>query len=98
MRSLKVFKEVWKFIILNFIIKLSLSKNLITNINYNSILIIINRLTKYIYFINYLKTSNIEDLIYTFLQIIFVNYNMLVEIISDRDKLFILKFWKSLID
>ncbi len=83
MQSLKVSKKAWKFIILNFIIKLSLSKNLITNISYNSILIITNRLTKYVYFINYLKISNIEDLIYMFLQIIFANYNILIEIILD---------------
>ncbi len=62
------------------------------NISYNSILIITNRLTKYIYFVNYLKIFNIEDLIYTFLRIIFVNYNILVKIILNRDKLFILKF------
>ncbi len=98
MRSLKVSEEAWKFIILNFIIKLFLFKNLIINISYNSILIITNRLTKYIYFINYLETSNIEDLIYIFLQTIFVNYNILVEIILNWNKLFILKFWKLLID
>ncbi len=98
MQSSKIFKEAWKFIILNFIIKLFLSKNLITNISYNSILIITNRLTKYIYFINYLETSNIEDLIYIFLQIIFTNYSILAEIISNWDKLFIFKFWKLLIN
>ncbi len=67
MQSLKVSEEAWKSIILDFIIKLSLSKNLIINISYNSILIITNRLTKYAYFINYLEIFNIEDLIYTFL-------------------------------
>jgi len=83
MQSLKVSEKAWKFIILNFIIKLSLFKNLITNVSYNNILIITNRLTKYIYFINYLEISNIEDLIYTFLQTIFANYNILIKIISD---------------
>ncbi len=63
-----------------------------TNINYNSILVIINRLTKYVYFINYLKAFNAENLIYTFLRIIFVNYNILAEILFDRDKLFTFKF------
>ncbi len=54
-----------------------------TNIRYNSILIITNRLTKYIYFINYIKVSNTEDLIYIFLRIIFANHDILAEIISD---------------
>ncbi len=37
------------------------------NIRYNNILVIINRLTKYIYFINYIEVLNVEDLIYMFL-------------------------------
>jgi len=69
--------------ILNFIIKLLLSKNSITNISYNSILIIINKLIKYIYFINYIKILNAEDLIYIFLQTIFTNHDILIEIISN---------------
>jgi hypothetical protein len=67
-------------------------------VKYNSILIIINRLTKYAYFILYLESSNTKDLAYTFLRNIIVNYRMLEMIISDQDKLFISKFWKSLID
>ena len=69
-----------------------------TKVNYNNILIITNRLIKYVYFINYIKALNIKDLIYIFLQIIFVNHDMLVKIISNRDKLFTSKFWKLLIN
>ncbi len=47
---------------------------------------------KYIYFINYLKVFNAEDLTYIFLQTIFANYDILAEIISNQDKLFIFKF------
>jgi hypothetical protein len=36
-------------------------------LKYNSILVIINRLTKYAYFINYLEALNVKDLAYTFL-------------------------------
>jgi hypothetical protein len=38
----------------------------------------------------YLKASTAEDLAYTFLRIIIVNYSALEKIISDRNKLFIL--------
>jgi hypothetical protein len=69
-----------------------------TKVKYDNILVIINRLTKYTYFINYLKSLNVKDLAYTFLRIIFVNHGMPETIISDRDKLFISKFWKSLVD
>ena len=40
---------------MDFIIKLSKSENLVNDIKYNSILIIINKLTKYIYLISYNK-------------------------------------------
>ena len=42
---------VWKLIALNFITKLLLLINLIISIKYNVILIIINKFTKYIYFL-----------------------------------------------
>ncbi len=81
MQLLKILEKVWKFIILDFIIKLFLFKDLIINVNYNNILVIINRLTKYTYFINYLKVFNAENLIYTFLRIIFANHDISAEIL-----------------
>ncbi len=81
MQLLKILEEAWKFIILNFIIKLFLFKDSIINVSYNSILIITNRLIKYAYFINYLKAFNAEDLVYIFLQTIFTNHNISAEIL-----------------
>jgi hypothetical protein len=74
------------------VVKLLLSRDLIIGIKYDSILVITNKLTKYIYFILYLEANIIEDLAYTFLRIIVINYNTPEEIISDRNKFFILKF------
>jgi hypothetical protein len=54
-----------------------------TKIKYNSILIITDQLIKYAYFINYLKSSNAEDLTYTFLRVIFTNHSILDNIILD---------------
>ena len=56
------------------------------------ILVVINRLIKYIYFILYLEVLLVEDLAYIFLKYIISNYSLLEEIILDRDKLFTLKF------
>ena len=98
MQLLKILKRAWESIILNFIIKLLLFKNSITNISYNSILVITDRLIKYVYFINYIEVLNAEDLIYTFLRMMFANHDILTKIISDWDKLFIFKFWKLLIN
>ena len=61
-------------------------------IRYDSILIITDRLTKYVYFILYKKALNIDDLTYIMMRYIFINHGILREMISDRDKLFILKF------
>ena len=40
----------------------------------------------------YKEASIVEDLAYTFLRTIVTNYRLPEEVISDRDKLFILKF------
>ena len=52
---------------MNFIIKLSLLKKLLTNISYDLILMIINQLTKKARFISYLEASDAEELAYIFL-------------------------------
>ena len=60
---------------------------------YNAILVIVDRLTKYAYFIPYKEALTAEDLAYTFIKTIVSKYSLPEEIISDRDKLFTLKFW-----
>jgi hypothetical protein len=67
-----------------------LSRDLIIGIEYDSILVVIDRLTKYIYIILYLKANITEDLVYMFLRIVVANHNIPEKIISDRDKFFIL--------
>jgi hypothetical protein len=77
---------------LDFIVKLLLSKEVIIGVVYDLILIVINRLIKYVYFIFYKEESTAEDLIYAFNRNVIANYDILEEIISNRDKLFISKF------
>ncbi len=83
MQFIKALEEAQKSIILDFIIKLLLSQNSIIKVSYNSVLVITNQLTKYAYFINYLKVLNTKDLIYTFLRMIFVNHDISIKIISN---------------
>jgi hypothetical protein len=83
---------------LNFIIKLPLLKEVFTGVIYNLILIITDRLIKYAYLISYKEGLTIEELIYIFNKNIITNHEILEEIISNRDKLFISNFWKSLIN
>jgi len=61
-------------------------------IMYNFILMITDKLIKYKYFLLYKKATFAKDLIYTFLRTIVVNHDLSDEIISNKDKLFILKF------
>ena len=77
---------------MDFIIKLPLLKESITNVKYDLILVITDRLTKYTYFIPYLESSSVEDLTYIFIKYITENYGILKEIINNKDKLFISKF------
>jgi hypothetical protein len=87
-----ILKIPWTLIILDFVIKLLLSRDLIIGIEYDSILIIIDKLTKYIYIILYLEVSTAENLAYMFLKIIIANYSALEEMISDKNKFFISRF------
>ena len=68
-----------------------------TEVSYNSILIIINKFIKAKIFILYKEASTAEDLIYVFLRWIVAEHELLLKIISDRNKLIILKFWTILI-
>ena len=69
-----------------------LLKDLITGVEYNSILVIIDRLTKYIILILYLKSSTAEDLAYAFYKEVVAYYGLPESILLDRNKLFTLKF------
>jgi hypothetical protein len=70
--------------------QLLLLQDLITGVEYDSILVIIDRLIKYTYIILYLEASIAEDLVYIFLRVVITNYNALEEMISDKNKFFIL--------
>jgi hypothetical protein len=91
-QTLDIPKIPWTLIILDFVVKLLLLRDPIIGIEYDFILVITDRLTKYIYIILYLEASIVEDLVYTFLKIIVTNYNALEKMISDKNKLFILWF------
>ncbi len=77
---------------MNFIIKLSKSKERVMKTTYNFILMITNKLIKYEYFLSYKKATFAEDLAYTFLRMIIANHELSDEIILNKDKLFTLKF------
>jgi hypothetical protein len=85
-------KTSWTSIVLDFVVKLLLSRDPITGVKYDSILVIADKLTKYIYIILYLEASTVENLAYIFLRVVVTNYSVLEKMILDRDKFFILRF------
>ena len=78
-------------------VKLLLFKEPITGIKFDSVLVVVNRLTKWGAFIPYKKLFTVEDLVYAFLCWIVAEHRLLQELIFDRDKLFTSRFWKALI-
>ncbi len=87
---------LWESVIMNFIIKLLKSKNLTWKVRFDSILIIVNRLMKYMMFISFKETVTASILTYIILQELISNHRLSKKFITDRDKLFMSKFWEML--
>lgn len=77
---------------MDFITKLPLLEELATRNFYNSILIIIDRFTKFSYFIPYRELITAEEFAYLFYFYIIKIYSIPLEIIIDRGPLFASKF------
>ena len=80
---------------MDFIFKLPLTKDTFTTVKYNSILVVVNRLTKYAHFILWREKGNAEDLAKVILKEIICHHGISQSIISDRNKLFTSKFWNT---
>ena len=81
-------EQAWLSIALDFITKLPILKEPLTGTMYDSILMIVNTLTKYAYLEPYKKVSTAEDLAYIFNKIVIARHGILNKIVLDRDKLF----------
>ena len=88
-------QQAWQEITIDFIIQLPPSKDTVTGIIYDSILVVIDQLTKYALFIPWREKESADKLTKTMLKEIVSNNGILLSIISDRDKLFIFKFWNT---
>ncbi|KAM5344467.1 hypothetical protein ACJ41O_001495 [Fusarium nematophilum] len=81
---------------MDFITKLPLSEEPATGNFYDSILVIVDRLTKFSYFIPYRESTNAEEFAYLFYYNIARTHGLPSEIISDRGPPFMSKFWQGL--
>ena len=96
LQPLPIPEKRWSSISLDFIVKLPPSTEPATGTIYDSILVIIDRLTKYGHFIPYKEATTAEELSYLFLKHITSMHGLPDEIISDRGSTFTSKFWQSL--
>jgi hypothetical protein len=96
LHPLKAPPGAWRSVSMDFITDLPPSLEPLTNVEWDSILVIVDRLTKYAYFIPWKKTGTAEDAAYAFYKYVYANHGMPEEIISDRDTRFTSAFWKSL--
>ena len=97
MQVIEILTALQEDIIINFITRLLRSTDLVIEVKYNIILIIINRFIKYTKIIPYKKEYIIDQLEYLILNKLIRYYSILRIIISDRNKLFILNYWIILI-
>ena len=96
-RYIKIADYFWQNITMDFITKLPKSENLSIEKSYNSISIILDKLTKYIYLISNNENSIIRQIVWIVLDRI-IHYHGISEIIiSDRDKIFMNNFWQTII-
>ena len=74
---------------MDFIVKLPKSKDPVLGVQHNSILVMVDRLTKYLHFIPYSESINAEQLGCLVLNRLVRYYRIPIVFITDRDKLFI---------
>ena len=77
--------------------KLLKLKDPITEQEYNSIFIIIDKFIKWGYFIVYIKKILVKDIAQVYIKEVFLQYRVLNKIILNRDTRFILAFWQVFI-
>ena len=73
---------------MDFIIDLPGSKDPVTGVFSDAILVIVDKLTKYTHFVPYTKTITIEQLGYLVLDRLVRHHSLPLAFITDRDKLF----------
>ena len=64
---------------------------------FDSIATFVDRLSKYVYFVPCVETTNAEDFAHIFLRTVVARHGMPKRIVSDRDGRFVSRFWQALV-
>jgi hypothetical protein len=94
LQSFSIFERSRQDWTMNFITDLSFSKH--REVVYDSMLMMIDRYIKFNLYISSKKTWNAENLTNALIDEIFIKFEKLVFIVTDRDFLFTFKYWSSL--
>ena len=81
---------------MDFITKLPKSKDPVTGITYNLIMVIVDRFTKYLIVVLFKETHIAEQLGHLLLDRLARDHGVPIMIITDRDKLFTSNYWKTI--
>ena len=91
LQSLPIPTHRWKNLLMNFVTGLPLSANWKSN-NYDSILVIVDRLTKMIYYEPVKVTIDVPGLAEVIINVVIWHHGLPDSIISDREAIFTSKF------
>ena len=91
-----ILRGLWEDVSMDFITKLPKSKDPVTGITYNLIMVIVDRFTKYLIVVLFKETHTAEQLGHFLLDRLVRDHRVLIMIITDRDKLFTSNYWKTI--
>jgi len=90
--------EPWEEVTMDFITDLPPSKDPATTQAYDAILVVVDRMTKYAYFLPFRKTMGATETAAIVLQRIIAEHGIPRRFISDRDTRFTSQFWRTMLD
>ncbi|KAH7475360.1 hypothetical protein FOMA001_g11755 [Fusarium oxysporum f. sp. matthiolae] len=96
LQPIEVAERPWSSITMDFITKLPLSEDPSTGTYYDSIMVIVDRLTKFSIYLPYREATDAEVMAYIFYDRVVRERGLPREILSDRGPTFASKFWQSL--
>ena len=87
----------WKDVTMDFVVKLPMSKDPVSNDEYDSIMVIVDKLTKYAIMIPFKETYKANQLGFILLDRLIRDHGIPESITSDRDRLFTSSYWRTLV-
>jgi transposase InsO family protein len=96
MQPMELPTKPWEDISMDFVTGLPLSKDPVTELTYDAILVIVDRFTKYVLMIPFRRDYTAVQLAHVLKDRLIRHFGIPKSIISDRDKLFTSNYWASL--